>query len=55
MDGRGGGDRNYCFVGNKGVLRRTLAFEVIERKAREFLVPLYCPQKKRAMDAEKRD
>ena len=26
MIGRGGGDRNYLSIGNKGVLRRSLAF-----------------------------
>jgi hypothetical protein len=26
MVGRAGGDRNYSFIGNKGVLRSTLAF-----------------------------
>ena len=50
ISGRGGGDRNHFSVGNKGVLRRTQAFYVVERKAMESLVPPYCPQKKRALD-----
>ena len=43
MDGRGGGDRIHQRHGNKGVLRRSLAFKGIERKDEEFLVPPYCP------------
>jgi hypothetical protein len=35
--GRGGGDRNYNFIGNKGVLRRTLAFKGAEKKRKEIL------------------
>ena len=46
-NGGEGGIRIHQFDGNKGVLRRTLAFYVNGKKGAEQLVPPYCPRKSR--------
>jgi hypothetical protein len=43
LAGGEGGIRTHQLYGNKGVLRRSSAFQVMQKKATELLVPLYCP------------